>query len=117
MARVQVHADDVELDSPVLVEGLPGTGLVGKITADNLVEQFDMSLYGSLYCEGLPDVAVYHVGYRLADDAFPDNPLKRRATMAYLTALALFVAPLVGLVTFALFPRPHDDGLPPSPAA
>ncbi|PSQ13879.1 3-isopropylmalate dehydratase [Halobacteriales archaeon QS_8_69_73] len=60
MARVQVHADDVELDSPVLVEGLPGTGLVGKITADNLVKQFDMSLYGSLYCEGLPDVAVYH---------------------------------------------------------
>ena len=60
MARVQVHADDIELDSPVLVEGLPGTGLVGKITADTLVEQFDMSLYGSLYCEGLPDVAVYH---------------------------------------------------------
>ena len=48
--------------------------------------------------------AVEYVGYRLAGDAFPDNPLKRRATMAYLTALALFVAPLVGLVAFALFP-------------
>ena len=48
--------------------------------------------------------AVEYVGYRLAGDAFPDNPLKRRATLAYLTALALFVAPLVGLVAFALFP-------------
>ena len=28
MAHVQVHADDVTLDSPVLVEGLPGAGLV-----------------------------------------------------------------------------------------
>ena len=48
--------------------------------------------------------AVEYVGYRFAGDAFPDNPLKRRATLAYLTALALFVAPLVGLVAFALFP-------------
>ena len=48
--------------------------------------------------------AVEYVGYRLVGDAFPDNALKRRATLAYLTALALFVAPLVGLVAFALFP-------------
>ena len=45
-----------------------------------------------------------YVGYRLADDVFPDNALKRRATLAYLTVLALFVAPLVALVVFALFP-------------
>lgn len=47
---------------------------------------------------------VEYVGYRLADDAFPDNALKRRATLAYVTTLALFVAPLVALVVFALFP-------------
>ena len=45
-----------------------------------------------------------YVGYRLAGDAFPDNALKRRATLSYLTVLALFVAPLVALVAFALFP-------------
>jgi uncharacterized protein len=62
MAHVQVQADDVTLESPVLVEGLPGAGLVGKIAADHLVEQYDMSLYGSLHCEGLPEVAVYQGG-------------------------------------------------------
>ena len=45
-----------------------------------------------------------YVGYRLASDVFPDNALKRRATLSYLTVLALFVAPLVALVVFALFP-------------
>jgi hypothetical protein len=48
--------------------------------------------------------AIEYVGYRLVDDAFPDNALKRRATLSYLTVLALFVAPLVALVVFALFP-------------
>ena len=48
--------------------------------------------------------AIEYVGYRLVDDAFPDNALKRRATLSYLTVLSLFVAPLVALVVFALFP-------------
>jgi hypothetical protein len=48
--------------------------------------------------------AIEYVGYRLVDDTFPDNALKRRATLSYLTVLALFVAPLVALVVFALFP-------------
>ncbi len=60
MAHVQVHADDVALESPVLVEGLPGAGLVGKIAADHLVDQYGMTYYGSLHCDGLPEVAVYH---------------------------------------------------------
>ena len=48
--------------------------------------------------------AIEYVGYRLVDGAFPDNALKRRATLSCLTVLALFVAPLVALVVFALFP-------------
>jgi hypothetical protein len=48
--------------------------------------------------------ALEYVGYRLAGGAFPDNALKRRATLAYLTVLALVVAPLVALVAIALFP-------------
>lgn len=59
MAHVQVQADHVELDSPVLVEGLPGAGLVGKIAADHLVEEFGMTYYAAVHCEGLPRVAVY----------------------------------------------------------
>ena len=59
MASVRVHADDVALSEPVLVEGLPGVGLVGKLAADHLVEQFEMECYASVHCEGLPEVAVY----------------------------------------------------------
>lgn len=62
MAHVQVLADHVDLESPVLVEGLPGAGLVGKIACDHLVDAFEMQLYGTLHCEGLPKVAVYQAG-------------------------------------------------------
>jgi len=62
MAHVEVHAADVELDSPMLVEGLPGVGLVGKIASDHLVDTFGMEYYASCHCEGLPSVAVYGGG-------------------------------------------------------
>lgn len=62
MAHVQVHREDVVLDEPMLVEGLPGIGLVGKIAADHLVSEFDMTHYASIHCDGLPRVAVYHEG-------------------------------------------------------
>jgi uncharacterized protein len=63
MARIAEH-QPVELDAPVLIEGLPGVGLVGKIAADHLVEQFDMTHHASCHCEGLPQVAVYAEGER-----------------------------------------------------
>ena len=59
MARVQLRTDDIELESPTLVEGLPGAGLVGKIAADHLIDEFDMRYFGAIHCEGLPRVAVY----------------------------------------------------------
>jgi uncharacterized protein len=58
MAHVQVHAE-IQLDEPTLIDGLPGVGLVGKIAADHLVETLDTELYGTVHCEGLPEVAVY----------------------------------------------------------
>ncbi len=58
MAHVAVR-EEMALDSPTLVEGLPGVGLVGKIAADHLVESFDMTHYADLRCSGLPRVAVY----------------------------------------------------------
>ncbi|WP_254273856.1 proteasome assembly chaperone family protein [Haloarcula marina] len=62
MAHIQIHRDDIELDDPTLVEGLPGIGLVGKIAADHLVDVFDMVHYGTAHCEGLPEIAVYEAG-------------------------------------------------------
>lgn len=59
MARVQVTADHIDIESPVLVEGLPGAGLVGKIAADHLIDELDMEYYGAVHCKGLPRVAVY----------------------------------------------------------
>lgn len=44
------------------------------------------------------------VGYRLVSGLFPDNALKRRSLLAYVTAMNLLLAPLVSLVLFALFP-------------
>ncbi|WP_435097026.1 proteasome assembly chaperone family protein [Halarchaeum sp. P4] len=58
MARVRERAE-FDLDDPVLVEGLPGVGLVGKIATDHIVDQYDMELVASVDCEGLPEVAVY----------------------------------------------------------
>lgn len=45
-----------------------------------------------------------YVGYRLVSRLFPENALKRRATLGYLTVMNLFMLPLVALLTFALFP-------------
>jgi hypothetical protein len=44
------------------------------------------------------------VGYRLASDLFPENPFKRRGTLAYLTVMNCLLAPLVGVALYALFP-------------
>lgn len=61
MAHVE-ELVDVSLSEPVLVEGLPGLGLVGKIAADHLVETFDMAYVAGIHCDGIPNVAVYHGG-------------------------------------------------------
>jgi hypothetical protein len=44
------------------------------------------------------------VGYRLVGDVFPDNPFKRRSTLAYVTVLNLLLTPVVALLLYALFP-------------
>lgn len=62
MARINV-VEPVEVSEPTLVEGFPGVGLVGKIAADHLVEELDMTHHGNVHCEGLPPV----VGYGEAD--------------------------------------------------
>ncbi|GAB3322441.1 proteasome assembly chaperone family protein [Haloplanus rallus] len=59
MSDIEVLRDDVSLDDPTLVEGLPGVGLVGKLATDHLAETFDMVHYANVHCDGLPPVATY----------------------------------------------------------
>jgi len=58
MAHISVH-EELSFDDPVLVEGLPGVGLVGKIAADHLVQTLDMDYYASCHCDGIARVAIY----------------------------------------------------------
>lgn len=62
MAQIRIIDEDITLDNPHLVEGLPGVGLVGKIAADHLIEAFDMEQYANIYCDELPKVARYDEG-------------------------------------------------------
>jgi len=43
-----------DLDSPVLVEGLPGVGHVGKLAAEHLVEELESELVRRVYSTHLP---------------------------------------------------------------
>jgi uncharacterized protein len=61
MTNISVR-EDVDVTEPSLVEGFPGIGLVGKIAADHLVEEFDMVHHANVHCDSLPKVAVYHEG-------------------------------------------------------
>ena len=45
MASIDRLVEDVALDSPTLIEGFPGVGLVGKIAADHLIDSFEMTHY------------------------------------------------------------------------
>jgi uncharacterized protein len=65
MVEITVRDDvEVDLDQPVLIEGLPGVGLVGKIAADHVVDTLDMTYYAGVSAEGLPQVGVYEEGSR-----------------------------------------------------
>lgn len=45
---------DVELSSPVFVEGLPGVGHVGKLVSEHIVEETDSTLVRRVYSEHFP---------------------------------------------------------------
>ena len=64
-----IEIDEVatpELDDPVLIEGLPGVGHVGKLAAEHLLEEFDGELVRRVYTtEFPPQVSVD--GYGVAE--------------------------------------------------
>jgi uncharacterized protein (TIGR00162 family) len=55
MDEVEVEAvSDPELDDPVLIEGLPGVGHVGKLAAEHLIEEFESQPVRRIHSEHLP---------------------------------------------------------------
>lgn len=55
MDEVEVEAvAEVEVDDPVLVEGLPGVGHVGKLAAEHLVEELDSELVRRVHSQHFP---------------------------------------------------------------
>ena len=54
--------NEVNLESPFLIEGLPGVGLVGQIIVDHIDDALGMSYHASVDCDGLPQVAVFEKG-------------------------------------------------------
>ena len=52
---VTIHIlDDVELRSPIMLEGLPGVGHVGKLVAEHLIDMFDAKRIIDIYSTHFP---------------------------------------------------------------
>ncbi|MFB6281534.1 MAG: proteasome assembly chaperone family protein [Haloferacaceae archaeon] len=49
---------DPALDDPVLVEGLPGVGHVGKLAAEHLLDEFESELVRRVYADDFPPQVV-----------------------------------------------------------
>ncbi|GAB3669997.1 proteasome assembly chaperone family protein [Halopiger thermotolerans] len=56
------RSTDLEAESPTLIEGLPGHGLVASIAVDQLTDQLDLEEYGSIRADALPPVASFTDG-------------------------------------------------------
>jgi uncharacterized protein len=52
----------VSADSPTLIEGLPGHGLVAAITVDQITNQLGLQRYGTISSEAFPPVTTFENG-------------------------------------------------------
>ncbi len=60
---VQFHrSTDLEAESPTLIEGLPGHGLVASIAVDQITDQLGLEEYGSIRSDSFPPVASFTDG-------------------------------------------------------
>ncbi|MFB6197139.1 MAG: proteasome assembly chaperone family protein, partial [Halobacteriaceae archaeon] len=48
------RVEDVDLEEPAFIEGLPGVGQVGKLAVEHLIEEFDTTLVRRVHSEHLP---------------------------------------------------------------
>lgn len=55
MDPVELHRlESPELDDPVLVEGLPGVGNVGKLAVEHLIDELGATRMADVYCKDFP---------------------------------------------------------------
>lgn len=54
MANTIRYEFEPELDRPVLIEGLPGVGNVGKLAADLMADKLNARLFAHIYSDDLP---------------------------------------------------------------
>lgn len=59
MTNFAILDEDLDISGYYLIEGLPGVGLVAKISADYLIDQLDMQPYAEIYGKDLPKVPVF----------------------------------------------------------
>ncbi|GAB3668581.1 proteasome assembly chaperone family protein [Halopiger thermotolerans] len=59
MVDITVRDETIDLTEPVMIEGLPGVGLVGKIATDHIINQLDMRYFGDITGGELPPVALF----------------------------------------------------------
>jgi hypothetical protein len=69
-------AEHTDPDSPLPVEGLPGVGLVGKVTTSHLVEEFDTVEYTACHWDGLARTAAYEKADRSVRPPGESTPTK-----------------------------------------
>ena len=46
--------EEVELENPIVLEGLPGIGFVGKIVVDQIIKQLDATKFAELESDYFP---------------------------------------------------------------
>lgn len=56
------RASAVDAESPTLIEGFPGLGLVASIAVDQITKQLGLEYYGEIRCDSLPPVASFDDG-------------------------------------------------------
>ncbi len=53
---------ELTAESPTLIEGLPGLGLVAAIAVDQITKQLDLKQHGTIVSEDFPPVTSFHDG-------------------------------------------------------
>jgi uncharacterized protein len=53
---------ELTAESPTLIEGLPGLGLVASIAVDQITEQLDLEQHGTIVSDDFPPVAAFDQG-------------------------------------------------------
>jgi len=51
-----------QLKDPVLIEGLPGIGLVANLATGHLIRELNASFFGEIFCSSFQDVAITMAG-------------------------------------------------------